>query len=57
MDDERTTWCDEPPRRGREHASHDICTIGEVLAELLAQYQTRYPDVRVTVVEVAPAAA
>ncbi|MCR4411745.1 MAG: hypothetical protein NUV77_04885 [Thermoguttaceae bacterium] len=57
MDDERTTLCDETPRRRRQHASHEICTIGEVLAELLAQYQTRYPDIRVTVVEVAPVAA
>lgn len=30
--------------------------IGEILAELLAQYQTRFPEARVTVVET-PAAA
>ena len=29
--------------------------IGEVLAELLAQYQVRYPEAQVTVVETAAA--
>jgi hypothetical protein len=26
-------------------------TIGQILAELLAQYQVRFPEVRITVVE------
>lgn len=30
--------------------------IGEILAELFAQYQTRYPDIRIAVVE-SPAVA
>ena len=30
--------------------------IGEVLAELLAQYQARFPDVQITVVDTAAAA-
>jgi hypothetical protein len=25
--------------------------IGEILAELLAQYQTRYPEIRIAVIE------
>lgn len=46
---------DEEPRhepdRGRE-----VWALGEVLAELLAQYQSRYPDFKVVLVE-APAGA
>jgi hypothetical protein len=57
MDDERTTLCDETPRCGGERPNGEICTIGEVLAELLAQYQMRDPGLRVPVVEVAPVAA
>jgi hypothetical protein len=29
--------------------------LGEILEELLAQYQRRYPDIRITVVETATA--
>jgi hypothetical protein len=38
-----------------ERADRDPQPIGEVLAELLAQYQVRYPEARLSVVETAAA--
>ena len=53
MDDRRTVFevGDWDDGRGAEpHA------IGDILAELLAQYQARFPKVNITVVEVPTAA-
>jgi hypothetical protein len=46
---ERLDWRDVPA----DEPHH----IGEVLSELLAQYQARFPELRVTVVETSVAAA
>ena len=48
-------------RRIEESAQHDARQakpqpIGEVLAELLNQYQRQYPDLKVTLVETAASA-
>jgi hypothetical protein len=48
----RITLGDDRPQGGSETPP----TIGEVLAELLAQYQVRFPQVRITVVETPVAA-
>ena len=39
--------------RGKEQEDHrgEPQPIGTILAELLAQYQVRFPEVRITVVE------
>jgi hypothetical protein len=39
----------------REDCDSEPQPIGEVLAELLARYQTRFPEVRISVVEAAAA--
>jgi hypothetical protein len=40
------------PWEDRLHATADTPpTIGQVLAELLTQYQVRFPQVRITVIE------
>ena len=46
----------EDRQREREDRRREPQPIGAILAELLAQYQTRFPEVRVAVVET-PAAA
>jgi hypothetical protein len=38
-----------------ERANREPQPIGEVLAELLAQYQVRYPEARLSIVETAAA--
>ncbi len=40
---------------GREDRGGEPQPIGEILAELLAQYQARFPEVQVSVVETAVA--
>jgi len=46
MENRFTQWVDRP-----QETVETPPTIGQVLAELLAQYQVRFPDVRITVVE------
>ncbi len=56
MDDQSSARaCDE--RRWDEETGGEVCTIGDVLAELLARYQDRYPEIRITLVETSSAAA
>jgi hypothetical protein len=53
--DRDPTRCD--PRESEESTDRgEPAAIGEVLAELLAQYQARFPEVQITVVEVPTAA-
>ncbi len=46
-----TTFCDEQRERDGEPQP-----VGEILEELLAQYEARFPNIRITVVETAAAA-
>jgi hypothetical protein len=46
----------ENEERQREDRRREPQPIGAILAELLAQYQTRFPEVRIAIVET-PAAA
>lgn len=44
-----TPWEEMPETENRR--STDARPIGEILAELLAQYQARFPGIRIAVVE------
>lgn len=46
----------ENPGVDRDQRSSEPQRIGIILAELLAQYQTRFPEVRIAVVETPVAA-
>jgi hypothetical protein len=55
MGDETTILCDEDADRCEELA-HPPMPIADVLVELLAQYQARFPEMRLTVIESSSAA-
>jgi len=55
MNEEWTVFCDEQQDR-REPLGPQPTPIGDVLAELLAQYQARFPEMRLTVIESSSAA-
>jgi hypothetical protein len=46
-----TTFCDDERQRDGEPQP-----VGEILEELLAQYERRFPDLHITVVETAATA-
>jgi hypothetical protein len=56
--EETTLGCDEEPRPHSRRADR-VAPIADVLAELLAQYQARFPEIKIdlTVVDSSSAAA
>ncbi len=50
MNDLSSTWF-EDSRQNRCEQKAEPQPIGEILEELLAQYERRFPDVRIAVVE------
>jgi len=54
MHDETITFCDEELDREEPHAG-EARPISDVLAELLAEYRARFPEIHLTLVE-APSA-
>jgi len=50
-----STFPEDPPE-AREEGGQEPQAIGEILAELLAQYQRRFPDLKIAVVETSASA-
>jgi hypothetical protein len=50
----RISQLERKERESQDHREPQL--IGQVLAELLAQYQARFPEVRIAVVETSAAA-
>ena len=58
MQNRISRFYDKSNERREEQGHHDgPQPIGDILAELLAQYQTRFPEVRIAIVETHVAAA
>jgi hypothetical protein len=51
MSNSRIKLYEEEPRR--ERPERGVQPIGEILEELLAQYQAKFPDIQITLVETA----
>ena len=50
MENRITTRLDDLPEKSCRHSA-DAHPIGEILEELLAQYQARFPGIQIAVVE------